>query len=120
MATKTNEKKDTNELNQLPPEVLKEVFQEQQDFVDNVFNYDLNDELDEYSQPLTLKEKKTLKKYDLQNVDAEKDFDGLIMDLAELRGIDDELVDNQAYSELSIWVRKVSYGTFNLKRAAKK
>jgi len=120
MATKNKKIEETNELNSLPPEFLKEVYKENQDFVENVFNYDLNEELDNFSEPLTLREKKSLKNYELENVDAEEDFDGLIMDLAKLRGFDDELVDNQAYSELSIWVRKVCYGTFNLRRAAKK
>lgn len=120
MATKINTKKETNDVSTLPPELLKEIYKEHEDFVDDIFEYELNEELDNYSQPLTLREKKSLQKYDLQNVDSIKDFDGLIMDLAELRGVDDELVDNQAYSELGIWVRKVCYGTFNLRRAAKK
>lgn len=118
MAKKTEE--NNQGLESLPQEVIKEVLKEQKDFRDDIFDYELSETLDEFSQPLKMKEKKELKKYDLQNVDAEKDFDGLIMDLAKLRGVSNDIIDAQEYSELSIWVRKVCYGTFDLRRAAKK
>ena len=34
--------------------------------------------------------------------------------------VDEEVLDEQKYSDLSIWVRKVTYSTFNLKKTAKK
>ncbi len=113
------EKKQELNVNELPDELVKKIFAEQEEFANDVFNYNLPDELNDVSSPLTLKEKRSLKKYNLSNVDTEEDFDGLIIDLAKLRGISDEIIDNQAYSDLSIWVRKVAYGAFNLKKAAK-
>jgi len=120
MSGDKNKKEQELMLNELPEELMKKIFEEQKEFTEDVFNYNLNETLDDVSQPLTLKEKRSLKKYNLQNVDAEDDFDGLILDLAKIRGLSDETIDNQRYSELAIWVRKVAYGTFDLKKAAKR
>lgn len=120
MANEKKNGKNNTTLGDLPPEVIRDIISEQEKFADDIFSYDLNEALDDYAEPLTLKEKKSLKKYDLKSVDTEDEFDDLISDLAKLRGISEDVIENQPYSELGIWVRKVCYGTFNVRRAAKK
>jgi len=104
----------------LPPDVIKEIIQGQQSFIDDVFAYEICEALDEFSSPLTLKEKRALKKYNLENVDNEKNFDELMLDIAKLRGISDDVLEDQEYGELAIWVRQVCYGTFFLRNVVKK
>ena len=103
-------------------ELMQEQYAEYKELVESILDHKLPDVLEEVSQPLSLKEKRALKKYELRSVESLDDekTDELIFELAKLRGVSDDVLDAQVYSELLIWVRKVVYSTFNLKVAAKK
>lgn len=117
MATKKTEE---NPLSNIPAEVLKEVMAEQKQFADGVLEYDLPDALEDVAHPLTMGEKKQYKKYDLQNVDGVEEIDDLIVELLSKRGLATGDIDGFAYSDLLMWVRKVCYGTFHLKKLVAK
>ena len=117
---KDKKTKQQEALESLPVEVVKNIIEDQKTFIDDVLDYEISKDLESSSYPLKLKEKKKLSKYNIENVDAEEKFDDLLTDLAKMRGVDSDILDEQEYGELSIWVRKICYGAFNLRKVVKK
>ena len=115
-------KKENEPKLELSVEAMKEIYKEQETITGGIMEYTLPDALEDVAHPLAFGEKRKLKKFDLKKVDSMDDdkMDSLLIELLELRGIKNDVVDALAYSDLQMWVKKVAITTFNTKIIATK
>ncbi|BCX79284.1 hypothetical protein [Campylobacter sp. 19-13652] len=110
------------DLGQISTELIMEFNKERAEFVKNVFEYELPQELSDVAYPLKFKEIKAFEgKFNLRNIDSEPEK---IVDFIEKlligRGIKAEAFDEMNFAEMQILAHKVLLGTFDAKAIAAK
>lgn len=108
------------DFSNIPMDFVKEVRKEREDFIKSVQKYKLPTILEEASRPLTLKEKRALKNYKLENLEFVDDKDALMVDLLELREVKEEDYEPLDYNDLLMWLHRVLISTFEVKEIATK
>lgn len=114
--------KESVEFKEISADLIAQYNQQRAEYIDSVFSYRLNENLEELAYALRLKEIKNLgKKYELKSIDEDpiKLFD-FADELLINRGLDRARVDELGADELQIYARRVLLASFDAKAIAKK